>query len=223
MLHILVRHCHLNNDKDRPGWFNKEDVFQNLLHTLDKECSLTVMFDGDPTGHFVMKYDVDIVRFQGGSDAASFTKCLQHAANQTARWAPSDIIYFLEDDILHKPNWPTILIEGFDNPHAHLVSLYDHSDKYIAPLMPCTVTHTKSCHWRSAISTVNTFALRYQTLLDDMEVYKEFANPTVSRVCVDHERFLKLKQVKGRQLFTCIPAWSTHCERDYLSPIVAWP
>ncbi|RYF11607.1 MAG: hypothetical protein EOO77_19015 [Oxalobacteraceae bacterium] len=181
------------------------------------------MFDGDPSAHFVAQYPVDVVKFNGGSDAASFLNTLRYVSQRQAQWDPSDIVYFTEDDFWHKEDWPTIMREGFHNARADIISLYDHRDKYTGALRPCEVTCTDSCHWRSAVSTVNTFALRYGCLMEDMDVYKDFANPAVSRVCVDHERFLRLYESKGRRLFTCIPARSTHCEREHLSPVVPWP
>lgn len=224
-IRLLVRHCQVDAVKSRPDWFDKEKAFQDLLGTVEMEPSieLTVMFDGDPTAHFIKDYDVDVVRFDAGSDAASFRKCLQFAASQRG-WNDDDIIYFLEDDYIHKPRWPTILWEGFENPDADMVSLYDHKDRYTRNEPPCKVTVTKSSHWRSATSTTNTFAVKYRVLLEDMDVHLTFALEGIQTGHHrDHEKFVALAQAKGRTLFTSIPGYSTHCEKHYLSPIVAWP
>ena len=220
MIHVLARHCHSQNTKNRPRWFQKEDVFQNLLATMDKQCSLTVLFDGDPIGHFVMKYPVSIVKFEANSDAGSFRKTLQFAEAKQGYWDAADVIYLVEDDFCHRPGWPAVLREGIE--HADLVSLFDHNDKYFDPSATCHLTFTRSCHWRTAVSTTNTFAVKFSQLLEDMPTYKRFCNPMFTRVCIDHERFLELKETKNRQLITSVPGYSTHCESEYLSPVIDW-
>lgn len=221
MIRVLVRHCNLQNSKPRPDGFSKQKAFEMLLNTLDESCDLTVMFDGDPTHHFVAGYDVAVVHFDGGCDASSFRNTLDYAARQSGIWSPDDIIYFVEDDYVHRPGWPGVMHEAFEGGFADMISLYDHPDRYKAGAPPCVLGHTKSCHWRSAESTTNTFALRYQTLLHDMQVYEEFADPAACKVCVDHERFLRLIN-GGRRLSTSIPAFASHCETDYMAPVVDW-
>lgn len=222
MIHVLARHCDRENTKARPDWFAKHAAFENLTGTLDDGCTLHVMFDGRPDQHFVVGHSVDIVRFDGGSDAASFRSTLAFAAKQKGHWQDTDIVYFVEDDYMHRPGWPAAIREAFAAGVGDIVSLYDHTDRYGDSLAPCYLKHTQSCHWRSAVSTTNTFAVRFSSLLEDLPVYREFANPEVSRTCVDHEKFVKLLQLKGRRLYTSVPAFSTHCERDFLAPVVRW-
>ena len=221
-VHILVRHCNVVNNKQRPAWFDKQRVFRNLLNTMDQGCSLHVMLDGNPAGHFVRNYPVSVVHFDGGCDAASFRKTLHFAVMQQERWDPDDIVYFVEDDYLHKAGWPSVLREAFTSNQGDLVSLYDHRDKYKPGVGGCKLTYTDTCHWRTAASTTNTFAVRYATLLDDIELYLPFANPVTSAVCIDHERFLALYRKKKRVLVTSVPGYSTHCESEFLSPVADW-
>lgn len=220
MIHVLMRHCNATNSKPRPAWFDKEAVFKRFLESLDGSCRLTVMFDGDARQHFVSKYAVDVVRFDGGCDAASFANCLLFACQQSAVWDTEDIVYFVEDDYLHKPGWPEVLREGMTQ--ADIVSLFDHRDKYKPGAGGCRLTFTPSCHWRTAISTTNTFAVRYGQLLEDMPIYQQFANPSINKITVDHEKFIQLFRAKGRVLVTSVPAWSTHCEEGSLAPAVQW-
>lgn len=217
MIRVLVRHCNSINSKARPDWFDKQKVFQNLVSTLDDRCSLTVLFDGDPTNHFVAGHPVSIVRFKAGSDAGSFRKTLSFAEKQQSSWRPEDIVYFVEDDYVHRPGWPQIIREAFDAKLGDLVSVYDHRDKYDGK-QQCQLSFTRSCHWRSTPSTTNTFAVRYGTLLQDLDLYKRFADPVRSAVCIDHERFLALLSEKGRRLVSSVPGFATHCENEYLSP-----
>ena len=78
-----------------------------------------------------------------------------------------EIIYFIENDYLHKPNSQEILKEGFDLG-ASFVSLYDHPDKYLPPekggnpycqggAEDTRVYLTNSVHWKITNSTTMTF------------------------------------------------------------------
>lgn len=225
MIRILLRQCNSKGKSTtRPPWFDQERAFLNLLETMDGGCSLTVMFDGDPHRHFVHKHPVSVVRFSAGSDAASFGKMLVHVRQQAAGWAPEDIVYFVEDDYIHMPGWPNVMREGFSKRvGADMVSLYDHSDKYTEKADPCRLKHTPSCHWRTAVSTTNTFAVRLRTLLEDMDVHARFAAAGAEQGHhSDHEKFLELSRLRLRTLCTSIPGYSTHCESPYLSPCVDW-
>ena len=44
------------------------------------------------------------------------------------------IVYFLEDDYLHRAGWADILLEAFTLDQADYVTLFDHQDKYTAPM-----------------------------------------------------------------------------------------
>lgn len=222
MIHVLLRQCSRVNSKPRPPWFSHELMFQRLLATMDDTCRLVVMFDGNPADHFVMRYSVDVVQFSGGTDAASFRKTLAYARSQQGKWAPDDIVYFLEDDYLHRPGWPAVLAEAFQGSVGDTVSLYDHTDRYKDGAGGCNLAHTGTCHWRTAISTTNTFAVRARTLFEDMEVLERFADPARSAVCIDHEKHVALWRERKRKLVTSVPAWSTHAEAGHLAPVMDW-
>lgn len=222
MIHVLLRQCNKVNSKARPDWFSHERVFRHFLSTLDSSCRLVVMFDGDPTAHFLIRYPVDVVRFCAGTDAASFRNVLAYARGQRAAWQPDDVVYFVEDDYLHRPGWPRIMSEAFEQQIGDTVSLYDHPDRFKPGSGGCHLAFTAGCHWRTAISTTNTFATRCKTLFEDIEIYERFADPSRSPVCTDHEKHIALWRERGRKLVTCVPAWSTHAEAAHLAPVVDW-
>lgn len=225
MIRVIVRHCNTSagpGSKMRPAWFDLEKTFINLMNTLDHECTLTVLFDGDPARHFVSRYPVDVVRFDGGSDAASFGKVMRYCKQQEHAWNGSDIVYLLEDDYMHRPGWPEIMREGFHCGFGDMVSLYDHRDRY-ATAEPCRMSFTKQCHWRTAHSTTNTFALRFQTLLEDLDVHVFFAATGIATGHhSDHEKHVYLQNQRNRVLITSVPGFSTHSEAAYLSPTIDW-
>jgi len=224
MLRILLRMSHERVSKTRPNWFEPENMLKNLLDTMDDECSLTVLFDGDPKGHFVVKYPVSVVRFSAGSDAASFGKLLIYVFQQHTKWQPSDILYLLEDDYFHRPCWPKIMREAFQGTECDIVSLFDHPDRYSPGSGACRLVHTASCHWRTAISTTNTFALLLKTLLEDIEIHARFVESGIAQGHhADHEKHIMLYRQNKRVLVTSVPGYSTHCETEYLSPCFDWP
>lgn len=136
---------------------------------------------------------------------------------------PANIYYFVEDDHLHLPNQKEWIREGlgcFD-----FVSLYDHPDKYLAPMYEglCRkIVLTPLGHFASSPSTVMTFACRAQTLKDCASIMlrDKFTGLSLSWPN-DHDMFLELQKY-GFSLGTSIPGRSTHCENGLLSPQVDW-
>jgi hypothetical protein len=58
---VFVRHCKFSSNSahknNRPHYFTREGCFNNLLNTIDKDCDVTVSFDGNLTesDHFLNK------------------------------------------------------------------------------------------------------------------------------------------------------------------------
>lgn len=230
-IHCFVRHCWLSKNsehKARPEWFDKESCLRRLLDTADDHTAVTVVFDGDPAGHFCERAGCEVVAVRGGTEARSFMELLGVVEQRCAdgRISPRDIVYLCEDDYWHLPGWGDVLREGLTE--YDYVSLYDHPDKY--PGAPTVADYlwrrhpvvrvTKSSHWRSAVSTTNTYACRASLLLRDMDVHRSFS--TIYQITRDHEKFLELWN-RDRTLGTCIPAYATHCEEGCVAPVVCWP
>ena len=99
---------------------------------------------------------------------------------------PDDsIVYFPENDYLHKPGARKILMEGI-NSGAHYVSLYDHPDKYAIdegrnPLVSgvgeyTRIFYTDSVHWKITNSTTMTFAALVKTLKMDEAILRKYTS-----------------------------------------------
>jgi hypothetical protein len=231
MIHIFVRHCNFSsnsNDKKRPEWFSREKFLEVVMREVENEdAKLTVIFDGDPTDHFVSKYTVNIVRVDGGTDAGCFTKMLDHVLSRDDI-KDDDIVYFLEDDYLHVPGFLKIMKEGFET-NSDYVTLYDHGDKYMqgyyehyARGFQIQLVASKSIHWRTTPSTTNTYAMKFKTLKADQKIhYKHCDFPTIGKVTQDHPKFCELWN-SGKSLISCIPSYSTHCDFAGIAPVVDW-
>ena len=119
---------------------------------------------------------------------------------------------------MHSSGWIDKAFEAFNAIRgAHYISLYDHGDKYTAPMYDTLVSKilaTKNSHWRTTPSTCGSFMLTPITFDQDYDVL--FGYPG------DHQKFLNLTRDKGRVIITPIPGLSTHCAAGLLSPVTNW-
>jgi hypothetical protein len=130
----------------------------------------------------------------------------------------------LEDDYLHRPGWSEVMLEGFDIK-SHYLTLYDF-DFFIAKGYLCEIFTTPSSHWRAVPATTNTFACRYKTLLEDLEIHQKHSINGVKEeegfhFSKDYDKFWEL-QKQERYLISPMPGWSTHCDENHISPIIDW-
>lgn len=195
------------------------------MATLDPErINVTFLLDTfhpSPTTHFILeqkKYPV--IEIKEGSEAGSFLKLLDLVSSLNLK--PETIVYFLEDDYLHREGWVDVLLEGFSIRQASYVTLFDHRDKYLLPPykeLKSKIFHTSLCHWRTTPSTTNTYAMKYGTLKAHLPVHREFS--LGRKISSDHDKFVKLGEM-GAILISPIPGWSTHVEPEYASPCIDW-
>ena len=120
-----------------------------------------------------------------------------------------DVIYFVEDDYLHKPDAERILLEGFS--FGDYITLYDHPDKYTKIYSFGEISKVSRgglSHWRYTQSTCMTFAAKSSTLRQDREIWDKH---TKNQHPYDHESFTEL-QKKGRKIAVCIPGSAIHVD-----------
>lgn len=225
-IEVFLRHCFYSKlqeqpTRSRPNWWDKEKVFENFKRTLDPELvNYTIVYDetyGKIEDTF-LKDETNVEIIQCGGEAKSFLKTLDIITSK--KFDDDTIIYFLEDDYLHKDGWVPILLEGFTLPVSY-VTLYDHGDKY-QPMyqeLMSKILITKSSHWKPVPSTTNTFATKFKTLKEDLSFHKKHS--TNVEPSNDHVKFIELSQ-KGKYLISSIPGYSTHCHAEFLSPCIDW-
>ena len=227
-IEVFVRHCHYSSasaHKTRFPEFSKEKCFQNLLSTIDQtQVHVTFFLDTFHSGtdpHFLQRQnDFPVVEMKAGTEAASFLFLLDYVMQKN--WNPETILYFLEDDYIHRPHWTQVLREAFALPGVDYVTLYDHKDKYFLPQyepLASKIFCTPSCHWRTTPSTTNTYAMRFKTLKKHLEIHRLFS---IGRsITADHDKFSRLRE-EGATLISAIPGFSTHAEPEFASPCVDW-
>lgn len=227
MIRIFQRHCNFSTQsahKPRPDWFDREKIFDSFIATLDERVDYTAFHDsgnGNIEGHFLSNKDVKKVSMFGGNDAQSFLNVLNYVIEQN--YDDNDIIYFLEDDYLHKSGWIDIMLEGFDYIGADYYTLYDHPDKYYLPMyedLQSKIIVTPSAHWRTTPSTTNTYACKLETLKKHFPIHVKSCD-LIEKWTKDHAKFTELWSI-GSNLISCIPGYSTHVEGNMLSPTIDW-
>lgn len=224
-IEVFSRHClfsPISHKKKRLNGFSKEKCYQNLLQTVDKnKANLTFFLDlaNKPyEEHYLSLKDAIIMN--EGTEGGSFLFMMNYVLALNLH--PETIVYFVEDDYVHKPHWVDVLLEGFEIPGVDYVTLYDHNDKYFFPMyssLKSKIFATKSCHWRTTPSTTQTFAAKFKTLVRDFAIHKKYSENKM--ISLDHKKFLHLGK-KGSVLISSIPGWSTHAEPEYASPCVDW-
>lgn len=230
-IEVFLRHCYYSKlqelpDRKRPQWFNKIKVFENFKNTIDSDLiNYTIFYDefyGSIDKTFLAQEEnVEVIRC--GSESDSFLKTLDIV--QSKNFDGEQIIYFLEDDYLHRPGWCDVLLEGF-TINSSYVTLYDF-DFFIEKGFLCEIFLTPNSHWRAVPATTNTFACKYKTLLEDLEVHQKYSSSNAIKeqegfhFSKDYDKFWELQQ-QQKYLISPIPGWSTHCDANHLSPLINW-
>jgi len=229
-IEVFIRHCYYSKlqelpDRTRPSWFNKIKVFENFKNTLDPDLvNYTIVYDefyGSIDKTFLAKEkNVEIIKC--GNECDSFLKTLEII--QSRNFEDEQIIYLLEDDYLHRPGWSEVMLEGFEIK-SHYLTLYDF-DFFIAKGWLCEIFTTPSSHWRAVPATTNTFACKYKTLIEDIEIQKEYSIYGIREMdeysySRDYNKFWEL-QKQERYLISPMPGWSTHCDENHISPVIDW-
>ena len=225
---IFVRHCHfskISQHKKRLPNFSKERCYYNLLKTTSLEkANITFLLDTQypmEEDHFIKKQkEFPVIEIKEGTEAGAFLRLLDYVLSLNLD--EETILYFLEDDYLHRENWLNVLLEAFTLSGIDYVTLYDHRDKYFLEQyreLMSKIFVTASCHWRTIPSTTNTFSLKVKTLMRDLDIQRAFSQgQTISR---DHEKFCDIT-TRGGVLISSMPGWATHVEEEYLSPCTDW-
>ena len=222
---IIYRISDAGYNKIKPDYINNENCLKNFVSIFGNQ-NLEIIADNcsKETLQMITKYchPNKITSVSIGHGAGTFNLALDEAL----KYNDDEIIYFVENDYLHKPGSDKILEEGFSLGYDY-VSLYDHPDKYINGANPFVedggevtrVMLTDSCHWKLTNSTTMTFAAKVSTLKKDENILREFTSGTHPN---DFQMFLALRNEKQHGLITPIPGYSTHGETAWLSPLIDW-
>ena len=226
-MRIIYRISDAGYNKVKPDYINNEACLKNATKEF-KDANWSILADNvsAETNDMIQRYHPrsEISYLEMGNGAATFNVAL----NEALTYDDDEIVYFLENDYLHKPGSQKILLEGFDLG-ADFVSLYDHPDKYMDPneggnpycegrSETTRVYLTDSVHWKITNSTTMTFAAKVSTLKNCEETLRKHTSGTHPN---DFQMFLDLVMDK-KYLVTPIPGYATHGETAWLSPLTDW-
>ena len=227
---VIYRISDAGYNKVKPIYINNANCLKNAVRVFGKE-NFHVIADNVSIETKQIIWDCDIEDEQidyvsVGHGAGTFNLALDWALKQDEE----TLVYFLENDYIHKPNSDKILLEGIELG-AEYISLYDHPDKYIPasrggnPQIDedggeyTKLFLSKSCHWKITNSTTMTFASTVKVLKDDESILRKWTN--MGHYPDDYKMFLELRE-KNRILVSSVPGYSTHGETAWLSPLTDW-
>jgi hypothetical protein len=224
---IIYRISDSGYNKIKPDYINNEACLLNALDMFSTEQhDWLVIADNvsKETKQMIEKYVINIKYVSVGHGAGTFNLALDVALE----YEDDEIVYFIENDYLHKLNSPKIIEEGL-KLRAAFVSLYDHPDKYLSPenggnpyceggAEDTRVYLTESTHWKITNSTTMTFAAKVSTLKENEAILRKH---TSGKHPNDFPMFLELRK-NNKLLITPLPGYATHGETAWLSPLTDW-
>ena len=226
-MRIIYRISDTGYNKVKPDYINNENCLANATKEFD-DTIWSVIADNisEDTNNMIQKYVTRdcILYAEKGNGAATFNMALDEAL----MYDDDEIIYFIENDYLHKPGSQKIIQEAFELG-ASFVSLYDHPDKYMIPekggnpyceggAEDTRVYKSNSVHWKITNSTTMTFASKVSTLKRVEPILRKWTSGVHPD---DFKMFLDLRS-QNELLITPIPGFATHGETAWLSPLCKW-
>jgi FkbM family methyltransferase len=229
-IHIIYRTSDNGYKKEKPNYINNENCLKNAISCFPPyKFKWTIIADNvsPKTKSIIEKYidTLNIKHVSMGDGAKTFNYALSYALDN---FKNDDIVYFLENDYLHRLGSYQALVEGFTlNPS--FLTLYDHPDKYMDPSIggnshckggaeDTRVYLTDNNHWKITNSTTMTFASKINTLRQVESILRKY---TSSHHPHDYEMFMELRN-ENYLLISPIPGYSTHGETQWLAPIIEW-
>ena len=224
---IIYRISDAGYNKIKPSYIDNEKCLANAVDVF-KDADWSIIADNisGETNDMIQKYKSrDHINYVSvGHGAGTFNLALDEALT----YNDDEIIYFIENDYLHKLESQKIIEEGF-NLGASFVALYDHPDKYLDPRSggnpyceggaeDTRVYLTDSCHWKMTNSTTMTLAAKVSTLKRVEPNLRKWTSETHTN---DFQMFIELRN-QGELLITPIPGYATHGETAWLSPLIDW-
>jgi len=225
-MQVIYRISENGYPKEKPDYINNENCLLNALRTFNKDRWWVIADDvSEDTKSFINSHIKTVEYVSAGNGAKTFNLALDFAL---ALPNPNNIVYFLEDDYLHKPEADKVIESGFDLGFDY-VTAYDHPDKYLNPIEggnpfcfgraeDSKVYLGEYCHWKLTNSTTMTFAAKVKTLKQDEHILRKWTDEDHPH---DFQMFMELRQ-RGRRIASSLPGYSTHGETKWLSPLTEW-
>lgn len=209
--------------KYRPYWFDYENCFRNLLHTIkdNPNVKLNVIMDGKIDSNWISKYKEHYTAYEveGGTMVKAGHAMFNLLKQLKDNISEGDLIYILENDYMHVEGWVEKVLELFGTfKGLNYVTLYDHNDKYIHDHLygdlVSKIFATHSSHWRTIPNTCGSYIASKEIFFEDVD--------DQIREVGDCNKWLWLHENKNRFMLSALPGLSTHCMEELMSPCVDW-
>ena len=217
--------------KEKPEYIDNEKCLRNFCNRFHEHVyDIRIIADNvsDNTLSMIKKY-IDpsaITQTKIGHGAGTFNVALDKALLIED---DEEIVYFVENDYLHREGSLAVLKESLLLMGAPFVTLYDHPDKYIDPSKGgnpyCSgggeVTKVflgKNNHYKVTNSTTMTFAAKVGTIRQFAPIMRKHTAGTHPN---DFQMFLDIAK-EGGSLLSPIPGMATHGESAWLAPLYTW-
>lgn len=226
-MQVIYRISEAGYPKEKPDYINNKNCFENALKTFNKANWLVIADNVNEETKKYLNNKVKTVQYVSvGHGAGTFNLALDFALGIND---PYEVVYFLENDYIHKPLSAQILQDGASDMGFDYVTLYDHPDKYLNPIEggnpfcngraeDTRLYLGEHCHFKLTNSTTMTFATKVKTLKEDENILRKWTSDTHP---YDFQMFMELKQ-KGKRLASAVPGFATHGETKWLSPLTDW-
>ena len=121
---------HSNPEKIKPDYASKENCLRTLVREFGSD-DLYVLCDNvsEETFEIVKKYSENVELTNNGN-TGSFLYSWKKAYDLTKDMSEDTLVYFIEEDYIHRRGSKNILMEAFSDLNAPYATLYDHPDKY---------------------------------------------------------------------------------------------
>ena len=193
---IIYRISDAGYKKEKPDYINNENCLANAVKVFgnpDDSRDFIVIADNvsEETYLMICKYvnSHQIFKVSVGHGAGTFNLAL----NKALELDDNEIIYFIENDYIHKLDSQKIM----EDTRVYL---------------------SDSVHWKITNSTTMTFAAKVSTLKKYEDTLRNFTKETHPN---DFQMFLHLRE-EGGLLLTPLPGYATHGESAWLSPLTDW-
>ena len=234
--------------KDKPDYINYKHCLENFLHNFvigNKDAETVLISDikdfdvNEYSDEEIRKYEILILNCElfyslklenvyCGNGAESFNYTLDLALEIED---DEEIVYFVENDYLHRETSYKWILDGLNNMNFDIVSLYNHPDKFLPPSQGgnpnvdtqggylTKIYQGKLGHWMLTDSTTMTFACKVKVLRKYEQIFRKHTTGTYPR---DYDMFKELIVENGLRLATPIEPVATHGETKWLTKYYDW-
>jgi hypothetical protein len=211
--------------KNKISWATKEYCLKNFVNQFP---SSDIVLVADNLDNELYGYAKQFGLYKIQKTSLGNAKSFRHALNEAITFPDNELVYFVEDDYLHRDGSKIALEEAMQV--SSYATLYDHPDKYVNasdggpnPFIKdggelTRLIVTRSSHWKITNSTTMTFATTVKTLKEDYHVFQMHTRGDCPN---DFKIFCDLCHA-GRCLVSSVPGLSTHVEIHSLAPVVRW-